>query len=129
MGSWPKVGSQADALPTLSAGTWREEAALGWQSPREGVVPPSWLCQVPPTAAHHKGAPKGFPLCHPQPLTSVPNPAEPALAWVLTAAALLGGSRLLGLWDGKVVPCLQAGEPASLVLGSLSDPCHSLEGN
>ena len=85
VGTWHEAGTGAHALPTagdgagsptLSAGTWREEAALGWWGPREGAVSPSWLCQEAPTGCSPQRSPWGLSLCLPQPHAGVPSPAE-----------------------------------------------------
>ena len=88
------------AAPPSPAGTCREGAALGWWGPREGAVPPSRLCQLPPTACSPQRGPGGFPLHHPQPYA---RRSKPRRAW------LWPGSRQLWLLsplesEGRVVP-------------------------
>lgn len=89
--------------PPSPAGTCREGAALGWWGPREGVGPPSRLCQVPPTGCSPQRGPRGFPLRHPSPMPGVPSPAE--------LGSGLGPSSCgsLAHWDRKDVLCLQVG--------------------
>lgn len=89
--------------PPSPAGTCREGAKLGWWGPREGVGPPSRLCQVPPTGCSPQRGLRGFPLRHPSPMPGVPSPAE--------LGSGLGPSSCgsLAHWDRKDVLCLQVG--------------------
>lgn len=98
------------AAASSPAGTWRKGAALGWWGPREGRCHPPGCARCHPQAAHHKGAPGGFPP-HPPPTPRKAFQAlqSSALAWVPVAVALLGSPRLLGPLgsEGCVVPtCL-----------------------
>lgn len=110
---WQRAGSEQAPAPTAShpwrmgqaappspAGTCREGAALGWWGPREGVVPLSRLCQVPPTGCSPQRGPRGFPLRHPQPYA---RRSKPRRAWLWPGSRQL---RLLGPLgsEGCVVP-------------------------
>lgn len=114
------------ALPA-TAGTWKEGTALGWWGPRERAVPPSSLCQAPPTGCSPQRGPQGlFPCATPSPTPAFQALQSLALACVPAAAALLS-SRIR-----RTRYAHGLGIPASLALCPSYPPssasCHSLEG-